>query len=197
VEEPTVDLDQVDFAFPSGKAPILVTGVPGAASPPGAILRAMNLDQVDDPVDTVILDDGSFTFELWGEWQDEVRFQIIADKTRSKPLDFILTDHPTPSVRALGDCLILTPALELVTSTSNTIQVRNDCAQPVELAAPSMRRPVSAVAPDTSGTWPTSLATGQSLTVVFTVFSPDPFEDVAFITATAPAYDRRPITLRQ
>lgn len=193
-EEPAVDLDKINLAFPGGPAPIWVAGGPGAASPPGARLRAYNLDLAANPHETIIQDDGSFSFFVTGESGDEVRLQVLSDSKRSKPIDFILDDPPTQSTRAL-DCLTLSPALELDLNTSSSLRITNDCPFDVRVEPPSLRRPVIGVAIGTNESWPIDLAPSAFATVSVTVTTPDPFEEIAFISASSPSPDRYPVTL--
>ena len=194
-DKPTIDLNGVMLEFSDGEAPIDINGVPGSVSHPNAIVRAFNLDRTDDPAQALVLEDGSFHFTIFGEMGDEVRLQVITPDTRSDPVDFILDETPTLSVRALAHCLLLTPNLELVTSSSSSVVVRNQCSSAVQLEVPVLRRPVDGVEVAT-GSWPTSLASGQSLSVPITLTNPDPFEDIVLITVSSPQYDRRPITVR-
>jgi len=73
-----------------------------------------------------------------------------------------------------------------------------ECAEPVEIEAPAFPRPVDGVTVGTDGNWPATLASGESVAVTWTVQDGlGTFEKTAFITATSPARDRRPITVWQ
>jgi len=195
VDSPTVDLDGVLLSFSDGEAPVEVRGLPGSVSHPGALLRAFNLDSNNDPVEALVLDDGSFLVTLFGDVGDEVRLQVITPDTRSKPVDFSLTQSPVASTRALGDCLTLTPPLELVTTSSANVIIRNGCSFAVQLDAPVMRRPIDGIDVGTGGSWPTVLDPGKSLSVPITITA-TAFEDVVLFPFSSPEQDRRPITLR-
>jgi hypothetical protein len=195
VDSPTVDLDGVLLSFSDGEAPVEVRGMPGSVSHPGALIRAFNLDSNNDPVEALVLEDGSFLFTLFGDTGDEVRLQVITPDARSEPVDFSLSESPVASTRALGDCLTLTPPLELVTAASASVVVRNGCSFAVQLDTPVMRRPVDGIDVGTNGSWPATLEPGKTLSVPITITTPT-FEDVALFPFSAPEQDRRPITLR-
>ena len=195
VDSPTVDLDSVLLSFSDGEAPVEVRGMPGSVSHPGALVRAFNLDSNHDPVEALVLDDGSFLFTIFGDTGDEVRLQVITPDARSKPVDFSLTESPVPSTRALGNCLTLTPPLELVTASSAHIIVRNDCSFAVQLDTPVMRRPIDGIDVGTGSSWPATLDPGTSLSVPVTITA-TAFEDVVLFPFSSPEQDRRPITLR-
>ncbi len=194
VDSPTVDLDGVFLSYSDGEAPVEVRGLPGSVSHPGALLRAFNLDSDNDPVEALVLDDGSFLFTIFGDTGDEVRLQVITPDARSKPVDFSLSDSPVPSTRALGHCLTLTPPLELVTASSASINVHNGCAFAVQLDSPVLRRPVDGIEL-ASGSWPTVLDPGKALSVPITITA-SAFEDIVLFPFSAPEQDRRPVTLR-
>ena len=198
---PTVDFGAVEATvdtFSNGF--VGLQGAPGSVSPPGATLRAVNLDNALDPVETVVAEDGSFDVDMSLSIGDEVRVQLFDGATRSDPIDVEVVDDEAPPVlatRALGDCLKLTPAAEIeLAGGVGSVLVRNDCPEPVELGAPYARRPVNGLDVGQNATWPMSLPVGGTTTVTVQWGASATTEEVVFIEAITPAGDRRPITVR-
>jgi hypothetical protein len=198
-----VDFGQVEATVDSYSNGVSgLEGAPGSAKPPGATLRAVNLDNLDDPVETTIQPDGSFAVEFSVAIGDEVRLQIFSDALRSDPFDvWVEADEspPTPVTRALADCLKLTPPLELVlASGAGEVRVDNDCSEPVQLATPYLRRPVPGLSIGAGQTWPANLPAGATINIAIAIdgSTPLPLSEVVFIEAMSPQNDRRPITVR-
>lgn len=198
----TVDFGQVEATVDSySNSPSGLVGSPGSAKPPGATIRATNLERQDDPVETAIEDDGSFVLSFGVAVGDEVRLQIFADQLRSDPFDVRVEADaapPTPVTRALEGCLMLSPAAELtLVSGVGSVEVDNDCDEAVVIASPTLRRPVPGLSAGDLQSWPATLAPGESLTVVVGTdgSTPGPWSEVVFIEATAPQVDRRPVTV--
>ncbi|RLB65410.1 MAG: hypothetical protein DRI90_02110 [Deltaproteobacteria bacterium] len=179
--------------------PKAIEGGPGAASPAGAVVRAVNLELPEDPVDGIIADDGSFEVELTLLEGNEVRLQIIDGDDRSEPIDVVVgpdDTSPTLAWRALDDCLSLTPPLEIDSSVAQTIELHNGCGEVVTLIEPYLRRPVTGLTVGTGGTWPTQVDGDSAISVPVQFQAPTgTLEEVVFIEVTAPAADRRPITV--
>lgn len=181
-------------------------GAPGAADPPGAIVRAFNLDRPDDPAETIVRDDGSFDLELSMATGEEIRLQVHDGEARTVPVDVLIGDVdtvPSLSIRPLAACLILTPALEsdLGVPPSGAfvdagVQVSNQCDHAVDFGVPRLRRPASGLQLTALASWPPSLAPGESALVQVRYQGSSPLEEILLIEATAPLRDRRPITLR-
>jgi len=184
-----------DYGDPTG-----IEGGPGSASPPGATLRAWNLDEPTDPTDVVVGEDGSFAAHFDVFVGQEVRVQILAGTHRSTPMDFVVTSATgpaQPATRALGECLALDPPLEAVYPAVSSIRIVNACSGAVEIAAPVLRRPVPGLSAGQGTTWPVTLAPGAETELALNVQQGiGVFEEVLFVSATSPQTDRRPITLR-
>lgn len=184
-----------DYGDPTG-----IEGGPGSASPPGATLRIWNLDQPSPPIDTTVESDGSFAAYFDVFVGEELRVQLIADGRRSPPADFVVSSDSGPAQlaqRALGDCLLLEPPLEALYPAVSAIRVTNACAFAVELAAPSLRRPVAGLGAGQGTPWPATLPAGAVLEVALNVQEAmGEFEEILLLNATSPQPDRRPITVR-
>ncbi len=179
--------------------PKAIEGGPGAASPPGALVRAVNLELPEDPVDGIIADDGSFEVELTLTEGDEVRLQIIDGDDRSDPVDVVVgpdDTSPALAVRALGGCLTLTPPAEIDVAIEQLVEVHNGCGEGVTIIEPTLRRPTPGLSVGIGGTWPAQVAAGSSISVAVEFQAPEgTLEEIAFVEATAPESDRRPITV--
>jgi len=199
-EQPTVDLGSVTTKLPHGtNEPVTVEGGPGAASPPGAIVRVFNLDTADPPAESVVGSDGSFTIELNLDVGQEGRIQVLAETQRSSPIDFVAVGNGQPpalATRPLADCLLLEPALELDAAMGSAVTVSSQCPSAVTIDSPVVRRLVPGFQVGTGGSWPAVLGSGDSLSVsVEFQASPGTLEEIFFIQAAAPQQDRRPVTV--
>lgn len=196
-----IDFGQVEATVDSyTNHPAGLRGGPGSAKPPGATLRAVNLEDVQDPVETVIQQDGSFEVLFSVAIGDEVRVQILANEQRSEPFDVRVVDDEAPPTRVVHPlaCLTISPALELdLVSGAGVLRVENDCAEAVLLDEPALRRPVQGVRAAVMD-WPATVAAGGSLSVPLEVdgTAPPELEEIVFLRVLAPENDRRAITLR-
>lgn len=194
---PVVNLGQVTAQEPSDGDPTAIEGAPGAADPPGALIRATNLDSQDNPVDAVVADDGSFAIDMMLMAGDEIRLQVIDDTQRSEPADFVVgpgQSPPLPAPRPLADCFTLSPSTVARLDRFDAVVAFNGCdeALTVEVAT---RRSAPGLSFGGGMTWPMNLAPGASVSIP--ILAPDDavFEEVVFVRATAPETDRRPVTL--
>jgi hypothetical protein len=189
----TFDPDLVSGVYGWG---VTLTGAAGAAAPAGAVIRGTNLEDDSAPAEAVIQGDGSFELELNAEFGHEVRFQVIADGSRSAPLDAVVEEGGTlrPGPRPLADCLSLDPAAELDLADELTVTVSNGCGEAVTLEAPRLRRSDAAVELGADLTWPLVLARGEEVSVLVGAAELDD-EAIFFIETSAPERDRRPITM--
>ncbi len=196
-----IDFGQVEAKVDSyTNEPAGLRGGPGAAKPPGATLRAVNLEDVQDPVETVVQQDGSFEALFSVAIGDEVRVQILANGQRSEPFDVRVIDDEAPPTRVVHPlpCFTISPALELdLVSGTGVLRVENDCAEAVVLDEPALRRPVQGVRAAVMD-WPATVATGGSLDIPLEVdeTAPPDFEEIVFLRVLAPQSDRRAVTLR-
>ncbi len=206
--EPQLLLDNVSAvpSHPNAMQGGSISGAPGAA-PPGATLRAYNLDNNFPPSVTAANDDGSFELLIDIIAGDEVRIQAITQDARSKPLDVIIGEPestPTLAVRPLADCVSLAPASELSfgtldTSAERSLIVANACDFDIEIGALGMRRPLDGLLID-SPALPASIPSGSSRTWTIRMQPPvgatGEIEDVLLVEVDAPERDRRPVTIR-
>ena len=175
-------------------------GHPGAASPAGALVRAHDLDSDFPPAQALVEEDGSFLIELaTSEDQTEIRLQVIADEARSVPLDLVVyateTD-PDPAPRPLSHCLHLSPEAELEAAVEQQVRVVSDCADLVEIAQPYLHRSPIGITVGADLSWPVTLSSGDSVTVVVETDGTFTEEAIFFILAsTAEHDDRRPMTV--
>jgi len=184
-----------DYGDPSG-----IEGGPGSVDPASGLVRVWNLDSQSPPLDAIVEDDGSFAAHFDVNIGDEVRVQIVAGDVRSEPVDLRVTSESGPAqlaVHALGDCLLLEPSLEVIYPVADSLLVRNTCAFDVEIATPSLRRPVAGLDAGQGSSWPAMLVPGASATVEISVQpQAGSFEEILFVRATLPQADRRPLTVR-
>jgi hypothetical protein len=196
----TIDVGEVFLDPPTYGTARTIKGGPGAVEPAGAILRATNLDSDFPVVQREVEDDGSFelTIELEFIDESEIRLQVIDDEVRSDPVDVVLSldDNSIElAQRALDDCLILDPSLELDLEESESIAVSNDCGEDVVLEPPRLRRAFPGVQVGAEHSWPLVLGDGESIEMSVD-FEPDSDgELVVFLEASSPESDRRPVTL--
>jgi hypothetical protein len=190
----TLDMDLVNSGRHFGPT---IIGDPGAASPAGADVRAIDLDTEAARAAARIEDDGSFEIELEIHDGDVVRLQVVGDDVRSEPIDVLVADLGTtlePVVPPLGDCLILEPAEEIDLAEGRRVAVDNDCGREVVIEQPTLRLPIAGIEIGADLAWPLSLADGDSVDVRVEAEPGFATEDVFFIEASAPEHDRRPIT---
>jgi len=196
---PSVDLQFVSANLPNDPgSKVQVVGAPGAAVPAGAIVRVYNLDSTEPPANATSNADGSFKLEVLGSYGDELRLQLLTDTDRRTPVDFVIPDfgHPTPSVRPLADCLLITPSTQMDASRVSALHVENRCAEQVQIQAPRVRRDVPGLQVQAGSDWPAIVPPSTSIDVPI-VFHPstDVDEEIVFIEAATPQVDRRPITV--
>jgi hypothetical protein len=121
---------------------VSVAGARAAASA-GSIVRVLNLDLDLPAVSATAAADGSFQTSVLASAGNELRFEALRDGQRSAPADFLYTseggDQLTPSPRY--DCLTLSPGFDVEVPPSGvaTLQLSNQCSEPLTLAAPSFR----------------------------------------------------------
>lgn len=198
--QPSVDLGSTKTKLAYNlNEPVGIEGGPGAASPAGATVRIFNLDAATSPRETLVADDGSFLVEIEMQPGDEARLQVLAPDARSKPVDFVVVGHdlaPEPSTHALGACLSLTPPLELDAATTSVVVATSACAEPVTLAAPYVRATATGFVVGDGGSWPATLATGDSVSIAVEFqASEGTLEEIFFVEATQPQGDRRSLTV--
>jgi hypothetical protein len=200
-EPPQVELDadKVLTTDPSHRGPGL-WGQPEAASPAGAVVRLYPLDSAQAPLEAVVEDDGSFTFNLSPATGDELRLQVIAEAGRSRPVDLVVAGsgddrHLRPATRPLGSCFLLDPEAALDLDQGRTITIDNRCAEELRIDEPALRRPIDGLVVGGAHSWPLRLAPGDSLTVELEPSAELDQEEILFIRASAPEVDRRPITV--
>ncbi len=204
----TLDPNQVDVgvtdseAVPTRGDGVVVRGGPGAASPPGATVRAYNLDSADSYVETTVAEDGSFELVVPGAAGDEIRIQVIADGARSQPSDAEAppvggVDGAPGTGGSLADgCVEIDPPAELILGTQpDVVEIRNSCTTDVVVAAPTTRLEPSALMVGTGATWPATVLPGESLSVTVEVVAGAAFdEEIVFLWIGTPP-ERRAITV--
>jgi hypothetical protein len=207
---PEPPAEQLDFAKIGGPEVqpamnvITAIGQPGAG-PPGHVLRVTNLDDVQAPSDVVIADDGSFEISVPGENGDELRFHTRDGRERDEPIDVIWNYGFTLSERI--DCVTLTPPLQrdygLVevggTPVINTVVLRNECAETVQVTAVRFRTAAGDYSFEASNPVPPVDVVPDDTRAWYVVFSPAQIgdsESIVFVEVTTPeGADRYPITV--
>lgn len=182
---------------------IVVFGQPGTVEPAEGVVVVTNLDQPFDPAVEPVLVDGGFMVLTEGLITDEYRIQVRSGGARTVPLDVVgnLDDATlAPAPRPLADCLQLMPAYELEFGevrvgerVEETVVIRNECAQNVELLEPRFRESDTPFTAGNAGT----IAPGEAREIVVAAVptTPGSFEATLFVEATSPESDRRPLTL--
>jgi hypothetical protein len=183
---------------------IVVRGEPGAASPPGAIVRIYNLDSDAPPVETRVEQDGSFEAVVPGEVGDQVRVQVIGEQSRSSPAD---VSEPLLQLGGPGDtteggawaaesCVLLEPPAELVIETSGAVAVRNSCSTEIQVDAPYPRVEAAGLALGAEQSWPVALAPGAELSFTVQIDPSSGFvEEIIFVPVTVEQLERHAITV--
>lgn len=116
-------------------------GPPGGV-PAGVTVQVTNLDDMEPPTQATARADGSFTLPVPVAVGDELRFELLLDDgRRSPPADGIVNDDYTLTTSARLDCLELTPGLTLfgMPNATSTLNVQNDCDEPVTIDNPRFR----------------------------------------------------------
>lgn len=182
-----------DYNDPGG-----IQGGPGSVSPASGAVRIWLLDSEAAPIDAPVAPDGSFVAYFDVNIGDEVRLQVIDGQQRSVPVDLAVTstDGPAqPAQRPLGDCLFV--GLEAVFPSQTGVRVANTCSVGVTIAQPAFRRAVSGLGAGQGQSWPMTIASGTEAMVSIDVQpNAGSFEEILFVTATQPQWDRRPVTVR-
>lgn len=148
-EPPAVDGERITIALtsedPESPDPDTVnfTGGEGAASPAGATLSLINVDDARFWSEVTIGADGSFAASLSGEPGQEFRLQVDTGSRRSEPLRLVTPDEDGPAESVenpLEGCLVIQPGdqldfgdIELGDVAANQVVVRNDCDEEVEI----------------------------------------------------------------
>jgi hypothetical protein len=167
-----------------------------SVSPPGmgAELWVANLDSEDPPLLESPDADGDYFFTVDRyAMENEFRFQMRTDSSRSDPVDLVLSadaDVPLPPVRPLENCLETDPPFELEVEGEGTIDIINGCAEEVTIESVTMRAPSDFSITDA----PTSVAAGSTASVTVQIDGTSG-EEVLLIQVSSPEGDRRPITL--
>jgi hypothetical protein len=207
-ETPTVDTTLVSLEPPcpmcTGTGTLDVVGQPGAASDPAAVLWAVNLDSSLAPSRRPVAPDGSFVARIDALAGDEIRLQLVKPTARSIPIDVVVTSGlgavqlaPKP----LGDCLSLTPALELdlpnQSAPSAPLHVANHCAASIRIERIALRT-AAAGASIQAPAAPFDLlpSTPVDVMIQFDSAAAASLEEILFVEASSPQRDRRAITLR-
>lgn len=167
---------------------------------PGATLWAMNLDGTLDPETTVAEADGSFMLSFFAIPGHEVRVQARDGDDRSRPVDLLVPRGEV--VRATEGCLALEPALEVRlaaavavgASETRVVRVSNRCAGEAVFDV-ALRRPSDAWRVVTPGPFSVPSGGAADVEVAFAPLSAGLHEEIVFLALSAPALDRRPITL--
>jgi hypothetical protein len=119
--------------------PVAIEGAPGAATP-GALVRALDLDDTGPAVTAQAGADGAFTLTLYASDGDELRLQAVSAGVRSEPVDLLHPDGGslTPSPRHA--CVALAPGLELPFSAELVeLRIENQCSESITLDNPRLR----------------------------------------------------------
>jgi hypothetical protein len=179
-----VDAPELGTESPTRGDGVVVSGGPGAASPPGATVRVYNLDSTDTCVESVVGEDGSFEVVVPGAPGDEIRIQVIADGARSEladaevPLDTEIDGAPGTAGSLSSDCVQIEPPAELVLgSEPGIIEIRNSCTAEVVVEAPTTRVEPSALVVGGGVGWPATVVPGESLSVTVEVVAGAAFEE--------------------
>ncbi len=148
-EPPAVDADRITVALtsedPENPDPDTVsfTGGEGAASPGGATLSLINVDDTRAWTSVTVRADGSFEASLLGEPGQEFRLQVQSGSRRSAPVHIATPDEDgpvDPVDSPLGGCFSIEPSgqidfgrVELGDVAAAEVTVSNDCDEEVEV----------------------------------------------------------------
>lgn len=148
---PSIDVSKITAELTSSGPDIevldtvVLVGAPGAVSPGGAQLHAVNLDAGDGPIATVVSADGSFQVSRPGLPADVFRLRAFHDGLWSEPADLVVPveDGPVgPPDLPLAECLALDPAgtidlgpVPLASTAEGSLEVRNGCREAVRIEA--------------------------------------------------------------
>ena len=198
---------------PTGDERVTLRGAQGtvrvANRPPSAgKLDIVNLTTTSAAITLDVASDGSFEGTLPAHLVDELRLQALVYETRSHSLDITGRENGdstevTVPARALGDCLTLTPAVDLDVgrvqlgqSREATLHIDNACSSEVTVAGAELRfaDPTWQVAT----TLPVSVPQAGALDIhfVFTPVDETNRREIVFLDLQTPGISgRRPITL--
>lgn len=172
-----------------------IVGQPNSSQVPGAVVRVIDLDRTDPPVDTTVRPDGSFQLVVDAEEGDVLRFVLVDGSSRSMPLDLVVgLDGLEPWVAAL-ECWRTDPEVTVELDANRiSLAIINDCDQPISVARAGLRAAHPAFAVTTA---PTEVPSGSEaqVTVDYTPTGAASEEEVLLLEIDAPAADRRAITL--
>lgn len=176
--------------------PIPISGRAGAVSPPESALRIFNLDNEEPPTTVSIDQDGSFYAEIRGAYGDEFRLEALLRGSRSSPVDIIVhRDEILPAPRPLSHCFRTVPEflVEVPREQISTIQLINECSEPVVVESAGLRSPSAPFSFDTDvGT----IAPNEREQIDIRFLGGwGGNEDILFLMVTEPVETRIPITL--
>ena len=194
-EPPSFDPAGVGPALGRGERELVLSLAPGTIDPPSAVLWVVGLDDTDDPQVLPVEPDGSV--RAFSVRSEVARLQARDGEARSAPRDF---------TRALGVELVepaspcLTVALErevgevrVGEAVEATLVLDNACPAPVEIADAALRRPADFAVVDAPSR--IDADSDATLTVRLTPSATGLREEVLLLSITAPAPERRAITL--
>ena len=198
----TIATSLVFHDAPEGGGTSVIVGRAGAVEPAAGFVRAYNLEGSDPASEAPVTADGGFELGMRIQEGDEVRLQVLATEQSSAPYDLVVGRLDVPLdrvVHALEGCLQLDPPRLLMLSAAAPfdLRVQNLCDDSIELAAPRPRGDVTRFEFGANLSWPLVLEREQPISV--TVGAADGEagdEEVFFVEATSPEYDRRALTVR-
>lgn len=194
---PSLDGSLIGRGMPkrSSSPPVEIVGQPDSAPLPGAVVRVVDLDGTDPPVDASVEADGSFRLVIGAEEGDVLRFVLLDGDSRSLPLDLVLESESLEPLAAALECWSTDPELTLELGyPRGSFIVINGCDQPISLARLALR----ANHPAFSVTDPPSRVPSGATAQVTVEYSPAggaSEEEVLLIEIDEPTADRRAITL--
>ena len=194
-DPPNIELPRVTTPLPPrGIGEIRLLGGPGAISPPGAGLWAVDLDGDAPPVTLPSAADGSFDGNVVGADGDAFRLQVVAGDARSEPVDVVLAvgSPIVPLAHALGGCLRAPLELEVSTTAPASVAITNACGADVVLGAVRVRTSPSPFSVVTS---PTSIAAGETAEISVELTAEPATDEVLRIEIVSPAADLLATTL--
>lgn len=204
IEPPKVELVTLTPDPLMADTDIDVAGSPGTAEP-GAELWVVNIDSSEPPVTAPVQPDGSFALVVQGLANDELRLQVRQGSLRSMPVDVIVPGQPGPAVvsaRALADCILLDPPLELILPKpssseppSASIRIENTCAMDVDITDLRLRVASSDLSAELRDASPPDVVPANGSREILVRAYGDPMEEVLLVEFSSAQQDRRPITL--